>query len=97
MLQEILFTDVLNVEIKEMRHMEFVKILMPKDKSLSFYADSHTSTMQWYRFCGLLFKIPKNAIPEIPKDNIALLQGIHRYANSHNHSTGRLRYSYSYL
>ena len=46
MLQEILFTDVLNVEIIEMRQMEFVKILMPKDKSLSFYADSHTITMQ---------------------------------------------------
>ena len=90
MLQEMLFTDVLNVEIIEMRQMEFVKILIQKDKSLSFYADSHTSTMQWYRFCGLLFKIPKNAIPEIPKDNIALLQGIHRYANSHSHSIGNL-------
>ena len=91
MLQEILFTDVLNVEYKKMRQMEFVKILMQKDKSLSFYADSHTSTMEWFNFCGLLFTIPKNAIPEIPRHNIALLQGIHRYANSHKHSTGNLR------
>ena len=88
MLQEILFTDVINVEFIEMRQIQFVKILMLKGKSLSFYADSHTSTLEWYKFCGLLFKIPMDAIPEIPKENIALLQGIHRYSNSHKHSTG---------
>ena len=87
-LQEILFTDVINVEFIEIRQIQFVKILMLEGKSLSFYADSYTSTMEWYKFCGLLFKIPTNAIPEIPKENIALLQGIHRYSNSHKHSTG---------
>ena len=71
-----------------MRQMEFVKIVMQKGKSLSFHADSHASTMQWYKFCGLLFKIPKYAIPEICKENIALLQGIREYAK---HSTGNLR------
>ena len=88
MLQEILFTDVLIVEFIKMRQMEFVKIVMQKGKSLSFHAGSYTSTMQWYKLCGLLFKIPKYAIPEIPKENIALLQGIRQHAE---HSTGNLR------
>ena len=86
MLQEILFTDVINVEFIEMQQIQFVKILMLKGKSLSFYADSYTSTMEWHQFCGLLFRIPKYAIPEIPKENIALLQGINQY--THKHSTG---------
>ena len=88
MLQEILFTDVLSVEYKEMRQVEFVKIVMQRGKSLLFHAGSHTSTMKWYKFCGLLFTIPKYAIPEIPKENIALLQGIRQHAE---HSTGNLR------
>ena len=67
----------------EMRQIEFIKIALQKDESLSFYAESYSNTMPCYKFCGLLFTIPKHAIPEIPKENIALLQGIHRYSISH--------------
>ena len=96
MLQETLFTDVLSVEFIEMRQMEFVKIVMQKGKSLLFRTgSSYTSTMKWYKFCGLLFKIPKYAIPEIPKENNALL---HKYAKR---STGNLidnsLFSYIYM
>ena len=89
-LQEILFTDVINVEFVEMRQMQFVKILMVKGKSLSFYADSHASTEEWHKFCGLLFNIPNYPIPEIPKENVALLQGIHRYSNLQKSNTGNI-------
>ena len=96
MLQEILFTDVLNVEYIELRQIELVKIVMPKDKILSFYADSYDSTMQWFNFCGLLSKIPNYGIPEIPKENIALQQGIDQYSNSRKcDDTGNIMHIYS--
>ena len=88
-LQEILFTDVESVHCTKMWQKEIVTIVLEKDnKTLSFYADSCSSTKKWYRFCGLLFKIPKYTIPEIPKENIALQQGIERYSDSHKHSAG---------
>ena len=83
MLQDILFTDIINVDFMEMRQMKFIKIALQKDKSLSFYAESYSSTLQWHTFCGLLFTIPKYAIPEIPKENTSLYQGIHQYSNLH--------------
>lgn len=75
---EILFTDVAYVDSTEERHKKAVTIGMHKDcKSFSFYvADSHTSTIKWFKYCGLLFAIPHYAIPEVPKENLILQKSI---------------------
>ena len=89
LIRKILFTDVECVSYTERRHKEIITIRMQESEdSLSFYADTRITTMQWYRFCALLFKIPKCAIPEIPRENFALQQGIDQYSDSHKHDTG---------
>ena len=92
MIRKILFIDVKNVGHTEERHGAIITIKMLKDDKLFlFYADSQQSTMKWYRYCSLLFKIPKYDIPEIPKENIVLRQptaGIDRYGEMHKCDTG---------
>ena len=75
---EILFTDVEYVNSTEERHKKAVTIGMLKDgKTISFYvADSHTSTMKWFKYCGLLFAIPHYTIPEVPEENLVLQKSI---------------------
>jgi len=89
MIWEILFTDIEDVCLTERQQKKVITIGMQKgNKSLSFYADSHGSTIQWFRLCGLLSKIPKYAIPRIPKDNVTLQQNIDQYNDSHKYYTG---------
>lgn len=97
-IRKILFTDVEYVRyIKKPQKPEIITIGMQEgNESLSFYADSHSSTMKWYRFCGLLFTIPRYAIPEIPKENVALQQAIDQYRYSHKYVAGIAMYSYLY-
>ena len=92
---EILFTDVEYVDCTKMRQKEVITIGMKNNKSFLFYADSHSSTARWHTFCGLLFTIPKYAIPEIPKENIALQQGINQYGGSRKCDTGIYSYIHS--
>jgi len=93
-IRRILFTDVEYVRcVEKPQKLKVITIglgIRKGNESLSFYADSHSSTMKWYRFCGLLFKIPRYAIPEIPKENIALQQAIdhYHYHDSHKYNTG---------
>ena len=71
---EILFTNVEYVDSTEERHKKVVTIGTAKNhKRFSFYvADSHTSTIKWFKYCGLLFAIPHYVIPEVPKENLDL-------------------------
>ena len=88
-LQQVLFSDVEYVSHMEMRHKEAITIGMQGNKTFSFYADSQQSTLKWYRYCSLLFKIPNYGIPEIPKEDFALrLPGISQYCESHKCDTG---------
>ena len=89
-IQYVLFADVEYVSHMEMRHKEVITIGMQKgNKTFSFYADSQQSTLKWYRYCSLLFKIPNYGIPEIPKEDIAIqLPGIRDYCELHKCDTG---------
>ena len=88
-LQHVPFADVEYVSHKEMRHKEVITVGMQGNKTFSFYADSQQSTLKWYRYCSLLFKIPNYGIPEIPKEDFALqLPGISRYCEMHKCDTG---------
>ena len=89
-IQYVLFADVEYVSHKEMRHKEVITIGMQKgNKTFSFYADSQQSTLKWYRYCSLLFKIPNYGIPEIPKEDVAIqLPGIRDYCELHKCDTG---------
>lgn len=85
MICKILFTEVKNISYVyiEEKQKKIVAIRMQKDnRSFLFYAESQQSTVKWYNCCNLLFKIPKYAVPEIPKQNTALQQdeGIHMHA-----------------
>ena len=75
---EILFTNVEYVDSTEERHKKVVTIGMMNDnKQFSFYvADSHTSTIKWFNYCGLLLAIPHYMIPEVPKENLDLQNSI---------------------
>ena len=89
MIWEILFTHVKYVSCKEEQQRQIITIGLERDsKSLSFYADSHSSTIKWYMYCSLLLAIPKYTIPEIPKENDALQQGIVQYSDSHKSDAG---------
>ena len=90
LVRKILFTDVECVSRTVERQKKKIITIQMQKSSLSFHADSHadTTTTQWYRFCALLFKIPKYAIPEIPKENFALQQGIDQYSDTHRCNTG---------
>ena len=81
MICEILFTDVVYVDSTEERHKKAVTIGMQKDcKKFSFYvADSHTSTIKWFKYCGLLFAIPYYAIPEVSEENLVLQKSINQH------------------
>ena len=71
------FTDVEEVHYIERRQKAAVIIMhMKKGNKIIFSADSDPSTKKWYNFCALLYKIPLYAIPEMPKENVALQQGI---------------------
>ena len=98
MIRRILFTDVKNISHTEERQGEIITIKMQKDDNpLLFYADSQQSTMKWYRYCSLLYKIPFYEIPEIPKGKIALRQpGIDRYCELHKCDTGTYAYNNYY-
>ena len=88
MLWRIYFTNVEYVNYTEKRQKGVVIMIgMQKGNEISFYADSDTSTMQWYNFCSLLSKIPKYAIPRIPKENVALQQEIIHYNDLHDAGT----------
>ena len=88
MLWRIYFTNVEYVNYTEKRQKGVIIMIgMQKGNKISFYADSDTSTMQWYDFCSLLSKIPKYAIPRIPKENVALQQEIIRYNDLHDAGT----------
>ena len=98
MIRRILFTNVKNISHTEERQGEIITIKMQKDDNpLLFYADSQQSTMKWYRYCSLLYKIPFYEIPEIPKGKIALRQpGIDRYCELHKCDTGTYAYNNYY-
>ena len=71
------FTDVEEVHYIERRQKAAVIIMhMKKGNKIIFSGDSDPSTKKWYNFCALLYKIPLYAIPEMPKENVALQQGI---------------------
>ena len=83
MICKIVFTEVKNISYIEEKQKKIIAMRMQKDnKSFLFYAESQQSTIKWYNCCILLFKIPKYAVPEIPKQNTALQQdeGIHMYS-----------------
>ena len=71
MMWSIHFTDVDYVSYIERRQRGVVKIGLQKGNEVPFYAYSDNSTMKWYNYCALLFKIPKYAIP---RENVALQQ-----------------------
>ena len=98
-IQYVLFADVEYVSHMEMRHKEVITIRMQKgNKTFSFYADSQQSTLKWYRYCSLLFKIPNYGIPEIPKEDFALqLPGINHYCGLHKCDTGMCVYTCMYM
>ena len=75
---EILFTNVEYVNSTEEQHKKVVTVGIYKDcKRFSFYvADSHASTMKWFKFCGLLFAIPHYTIPEVPQENLVIQKSI---------------------
>ena len=84
MIWRIYFTDVESVQYTEKRQKGVIITIEMKKGSrvTAFYADSDTSTMKWFDYCALLFKIPKYAIPKIlPTENVALHQGITQYSN----------------
>ena len=90
MIRKILFIDVKNVCHTEEKQGAIITIRMQNDSEADefflFYADSQQSTMKWYRYCSLLFNIPKY---DIPKGNPALRQpGIDRYGEMHKCDTG---------
>ena len=88
MIWRIYFTDVEYISYAEKRQKGVViTIGVQKSNEIQFFADSDTSTMKWYIFCSLLFKIPKYAIPRIPKENIDLQQGIIHYNDLHDAGT----------
>ena len=96
MIWQILFTDVKYVCCKEEQQRKIITIGLEGSKeSISFRicADSRSSTIKWYMYCSLLLAIPKYTIPEIPKENDALQQGIDRYSDSRKFDAG----TYSYI
>ena len=96
LIRKILFIDVKNVGHTEDKQGAIITIKMRKDDEADefflFYADSQQSTMKWYRYCSLLFKIPKHDIPE---RNIALRQPeIDRYGEMHKCDIGLYLFMY---
>ena len=72
MMWSIHFTDVEIVnKIERRQRAVVVTIRMQKGNEILFYTDSDTSTKKWYKYCSLLFKIPKYAIP---RENVTLQQ-----------------------
>ena len=98
MILKILFIDIKDINHTEERQGEVITIrLLGDKKSFLFYADSQQSTMKWYRYCSLLFKIRKYAIPEIPKESVAIKQmEISQYSDLHKCDKGKYN-SISYL
>ena len=98
LIRKILFIDVKNVSHTEDKQGAIITIKMRKDDEADeflFYADSQQSTMKWYRYCSLLFKIPKH---DIPKRNIALKQPvIDRYGEMHKCDIGMYLFMYMYV
>ena len=85
MIWRICFTDVEYVNSIERRQRGVVVTIgMQKGSKISFYTDSDTSTMQWYNYCSLLFKIPKYAIP---RENVALQQEAFPFNDLHDAGT----------
>ena len=83
MTTEIFFTNVNYVSSREERRKTIITIgLERSSNNISFCAGSHSSTIKWYAYCGLLLIIPKYTIPEIPKENVALKQAIKRMNDS---------------
>ena len=81
--EEIFFTDVNYVSFRDERRKKIITIgLERSSNNISFCAGSHSSTIKWYTYCGLLLTIPQYAIPEIPKENVALQQGIKQMDDS---------------
>ena len=84
---KILFIDIKDINHTEERQKEVITIrLLGDKKSFLFYADSQQSTMKWYRYCSLLFKIRKYAIPEIP--NAIKQMEISQYSDLHKYDKG---------
>ena len=80
---EIFFTDVNCVNSREEQWKKTITIgLERSSNNISFCAGSHSSTLKWYAYCGLLLTIPKYAIPEIPKENVGLQRGIKQMNDS---------------
>ena len=100
LIKKILFIDVKNVSHTEEEQGAIITIKTQKDDEgdefFLFFADSQQSTMKWYRYCSLLFKIPKH---DIPKGNrIALRQPrIDRYGEMHKCDISTYVRTYLYI
>lgn len=83
MTTEIFFTNVNYVSSRKERRKTIITIGLERSgNNISFCASSHSSTIKWYAYCGLLLMIPKYTIPEIPKESVALKQAIKRMNDS---------------
>ena len=99
MLCRILLTDVKDVSHTEKKKGEIITIKMrTDDKPFIFYADSQQSTLKWYRYCRLLFKVPMHYIPEIPtKENVALQHAVISQYNDLHNCYDKCKYVYMHM
>ena len=92
MTTKILFTNVKyvsSISTREKHQKKIITIgLEESSKNISFCADSYSSTVKWYTYCGLLLILPKYSIPEVPKENAALQQGIEQMNDSNKDNSG---------